>query len=132
MPNSRSCRTTKLTHECRQQDSRIANPHGAALIACSAWLGNVKRNMKMQLKCDGCGKVGTSDEIYTDHDGRDLCATCAQSAKLSDLKQQHASKKEWLESTHLKELRELEKQIADIERELPNVGAETRPTKNHE
>jgi hypothetical protein len=31
--------TIKLTHECRQQDSRIANPHGAALIACSVWFG---------------------------------------------------------------------------------------------
>jgi hypothetical protein len=29
--------TTKLTHECRYQDSRIANPHSAALIAWSAW-----------------------------------------------------------------------------------------------
>lgn len=76
--------------------------------------------MKIQLKCDGCGKLGTADEIHTDHDDGDLCATCAHAAKLATMKQQHASKNEWLESTHLKELRELEKQIADIERELPN------------
>jgi hypothetical protein len=34
-------RTIKLTHECRPTNSRIANPHSAALIACSAWFGNV-------------------------------------------------------------------------------------------
>lgn len=71
--------------------------------------------MKLKMKCDGCGKNGSADEISTDHNGRDLCAVCAQAAKLADLKERYAAKKAWLESTHLKELRELEKQIADME-----------------
>lgn len=75
-------------------------------------------DMKIQLQCDVCGKLGGAEDISTDYDGRDLCAFHAKAAHLSDLKQEHASKKEWLESTHLKNLRDLEKQIADIEREL--------------
>ena len=77
--------------------------------------------MKIQLKCDGCGKLGNADEILTNYDNRDLCVTCALAEKLTYLKQEHTNKNEWLESTYLKELRELGKQIADIERDLLKV-----------
>ncbi|KKW11470.1 MAG: hypothetical protein UY48_C0018G0004 [Candidatus Gottesmanbacteria bacterium GW2011_GWB1_49_7] len=73
--------------------------------------------MKIKLKCDGCGKIGNAEEISTDYDGQDLCTFCAKEKKLSVLKQEHASTKKWLEDTHLKSLRDLEGQIAAIERE---------------
>lgn len=71
--------------------------------------------MKLQLKCDGCGKVGSANEIATDYDGEDLCGACRQKASLADLKQQYASRKEWLESTHLKGLRQLRGKIKRME-----------------
>lgn len=72
--------------------------------------------MKLTVKCDRCGKEGTADEVSTYAYGeRDLCDSCSRIEHLADLKQQYASKMEWLETTHLKELRELEKQIAELE-----------------
>lgn len=43
--------------------------------------------MKLQLKCDGCTKVGTPEEISTDHDGRDLCKRCRICFDIGDLEQ---------------------------------------------
>ena len=70
----------------------------------------------MKFSCDGCGRIGNRDELASDYDGRQLCAICARAEKIADLKQKHAAKKEWLERTHLQELRELARQIADLER----------------
>lgn len=74
------------------------------------------RVVKVELQCDVCGKTGKDSEISTDLDDIDRCSQCAISAKLLYLKRKYACKKEWLDSTHMKDLRELEKQITDLER----------------
>ncbi len=71
--------------------------------------------MKISIQCDGCGTIGTAQEIGTDHDGRDLCHTCAAREEIGRMKAKHADKLKWLEATHLKDLRDLEKQIAAME-----------------
>lgn len=71
--------------------------------------------MKLRLQCDKCGRIGTPEEIFTGPDGEDFCHHCNKLGELASLKQRYADKKLWLEATHLKELRELEKQIADLE-----------------
>lgn len=71
--------------------------------------------MKVQLKCDDCPKTGTPKEIFTNLDNRDLCANCMRLENLAILKQQHAELKAWLESTHLKRLRDIEQQISNLE-----------------
>lgn len=72
-------------------------------------------DMTILVKCDGCGKVGTPEEIPSDYNGNDFCQACARDALLKELKEQRDSKKEWLERTHLKELGELELKIAEME-----------------
>jgi hypothetical protein len=74
--------------------------------------------MKLQLKCDSCGTVGDPQTIFTDYDDMDFCVTCTTVRKLHDLKIRLADKRAWLESTHLKEMRELENQIDAIEKRL--------------
>ena len=76
--------------------------------------------MKLKLQCDNCGKVGTAEEITASTDERDLCIACAAAEDLANMKQRYASKMEWLESTHLKELRELKQRIDAAEASLAN------------
>ena len=72
--------------------------------------------MKLKLKCDRCGITATPGEISTDVDGRDLCAACAITERLLDLKQERDTKMAWLEATHLKTIRELDVEIASLQR----------------
>lgn len=74
--------------------------------------------MKLQVKCDKCGTVGTSDEIATKYDGRDLCSRCDAVETLRLLKEDYAHKLAWLEATHLKYLRELKAKIDAAEAAL--------------
>ena len=74
--------------------------------------------MKLLLKCDACGQEGPPGEITSDYDGKDLCVKCRKIRDLSELKQKRDTKKEWLESTHLKELHDLEDKIRMLEIEI--------------
>lgn len=71
--------------------------------------------MITQLKCDWCGKLGAAGEISRSHDDQDLCESCMKVLKAGELRQKITDKRAWLESTYLKELRELEEQLAGME-----------------
>ena len=66
-------------------------------------------------KCDRCGKKIKGSEIYSDHDGADHCEECHYKVKLEDLIEEYEEKKRWLEKTHLKQLAEMEKKIAELQ-----------------
>lgn len=78
--------------------------------------------MIIKLQCDKCGKQGSADEIVTRYDGADLCPTCTLQSRLNILRSDLASKVEWLESTHMKEVKELETEIAYVELKLSQIA----------
>ena len=69
--------------------------------------------MKLQLKCDACGEVGTPEQIETDYDDRDLCKACARKQKVEEIERDiKAAKGSMLKTAQLIEI--YEKCLAEI------------------
>jgi hypothetical protein len=79
---------------------------------------NVKGiGMKTEVACDVCGKRMPPESAFYDVGSeRDLCAEHYREAMLAEAKSERAALAEWLESTHLKRLRELDSRIAELEK----------------
>jgi len=72
--------------------------------------------MKIEVRCDKCGRIGTADEIrFLSYLGKDLCNGCRLKQELAEAKREYEHLKSWLASTHLKKLTELEERIRAIE-----------------
>lgn len=67
--------------------------------------------MILQAQCDGCRVTGQGNEIHTTYGGRHLCNKCLNIEELNDLIKRLESKKRWLETIHLKEIKEMEDEI---------------------
>jgi len=74
--------------------------------------------MKTEVACDVCGERMPSEiarfDVGTE---RDLCEEHYFIAKIEDAKQEKETLVRWLESTHLKRLRELDQKIVLLEAE---------------
>lgn len=70
--------------------------------------------MTLTAQCDTCKREVSGDELHTDYDGIDRCATCARNEELRMLRAERDQLKEWLEKTHLEKLRNLETKISEL------------------
>jgi hypothetical protein len=66
-------------------------------------------------KCDRCGFTGPDSEFPQSY-GEDFCAKCFKDVLLENLRRKRADKQQWLDDTHLKELKNLDDQIAELEK----------------
>lgn len=76
--------------------------------------------MKLQVKCDGCGKEGHSDFFFTDYDNCDWCQSCNLKNSIMALEVNIKDKKKWLAETHLKKIDEWEKELKGLQEMLDN------------
>lgn len=70
--------------------------------------------MRVKIRCDSCGKIGTGDEIGTDYEGRDMCARCRHADKVKELEAEFAKRN----SLHAEWLEEMNKRIAEMRGKL--------------
>lgn len=71
--------------------------------------------MKLKVSCDVCGKEMDASTAFTMND-RDFCPDHSLGYQLKDLRERRNQLKAWLEETHLQKLREMDEQIARLER----------------
>ena len=75
---------------------------------------------KKTVTCDVCGiEMNAGDAYWDTGNERDLCAEHYRQTKLTEAKERRDALQSWLDSTHLKTLRELDEEIAKLE--TPNV-----------
>jgi len=78
--------------------------------------------MKLTVKCDWCGKEGKGDEFYHSGDGDDLCEKCNIENEINSLQRQIQDKEDWLESTHLKTLKEMKAHVKEKQLQLSKLN----------
>ncbi len=72
--------------------------------------------MKTEVACDVCGKRMRAEESFYDVGSeQDLCAEHYRETLLTEAKRERADLAEWLESTHLKKLRDFDARISELE-----------------
>jgi hypothetical protein len=86
-----------------------------------SWLAVLSPPMKLQLKCDNCGKIDSAENFVSNYDGIDLCPKCDLELKIKDLKHDRDKKQRWLDETHLKDLHETDVKILELETELAKL-----------
>lgn len=74
--------------------------------------------MILTVSCDVCGKVMDPKDAHGDYDDIHYCELDWTKHQLRAATEAYAQKLEWLESTHLKSLREQEAKIATLKTKL--------------
>lgn len=69
-------------------------------------------------KCNRCGKILKSNEIYMNYDGVHHCERCHNLTELDELIREFKDTKEWLEETHIADLKDLKKQILELKAKI--------------
>lgn len=78
--------------------------------------------MKLQLKCDRCGKIGTKDEVYpVGYDGVDLCRRCELLNRIEENERMAAGEQERADE-HLADVQAYRQQIEEYKAELAKLS----------
>lgn len=77
-------------------------------------------------QCDNCEIELPGKDLYTDYDGVSRCLKCKLENDLYFARSEYKDKKLWLESTHLKYLKELKDEVQRIEQKLETINNAAR------